>query len=180
MTEDDDAALVRAAALGDAAAFAAIVRRHRTAVRWTCVRTLARGDDVEDAMQETFFKAYARLPGMTCDNLRGWLVTIARNVCIDRIRHEARHPRHVDLDELDPALEAVPGPDETMATGEGLIDHALGRLPDHHRVVASLRFVEELSHREIAEVMGKSPAQVKALIHRARLRLRTEYARAAV
>ena len=175
MTEIDDETLVRAVVHGDHRAFAEIFERNRGAVTHVCRRYLRDPEDVEDAVQDTFLKAYRALPAMDCRNLVGWLSRIARHVCIDLIRKNAKRPHSIPiLEGIDGGLEC--GPEDALAGGDPKVDFVLMRLPSDHRAAVQLRFMDELSHQEIAAAMRKSVGQVKALVHRAKARLRAEWA----
>ena len=172
----DESTLVGAAAGGDQRAFAQLFHRHRAAVRAVCVGMLRDPHDVEEAVQDTFAKAYAGLPRLRPGSLEAWLREIARNVCIDELRRRRRRPPQLtvpfsaDIAERGPRAVAPAG--DRVADGDPRLDESLARVPPQHRSALELRFVHDLSHREIGAILGKSPFQVKALVHRARRNLR--------
>lgn len=171
----NDEALVRAAAVGDERAFDAIFACYEEMVRRICTRYLRVPEDVDETIQDTFLKAHFALPTMHCENLPGWLARIARHVSIDRIRKNAAGPTSIPIiDEAHAGFEA--GPEEVVAGGDPRIDIVLSRLSPEHRLAVELRFIDDMSHREMAVAMRKSAGQVKALVHRAKGRLRDEWA----
>jgi RNA polymerase sigma-70 factor (ECF subfamily) len=108
--------------------------------------------------------------------LRPWVARIARNVCLDALRAKTR--RQANGEELNGDLPDRPNGNghadgdpsevvERLAEKEDVHAH-LAQLPEQHRVALVLRELEGFSHREIAQVIGTSPARVKALLHRAR------------
>lgn len=115
--------------------------------------------DAEDSFQETFLaalRAYPRLPPET--NLDAWVLTIARRKAIDVERARRRAPvPHPD------AGESVAGAARERA------DHdlwpAVRRLPRKQRAAVVLRFVNDLSHREIAEILESSEAAARRNLH---------------
>jgi RNA polymerase sigma-70 factor (ECF subfamily) len=173
LTDVPDIELVRAVVSGDDRAFEVLVVRYGTWVRRTCAQYLSRKEDVEEAVQDTFFRAYQALPSMRCDNLGGWLAQIARNICIDRLRRNKRDPYPFGI--VDIIRGAGSSAEEIVAGGDPRVDAALSRLSEAHRSAVQLRFVQEMSHEEMALAIGKTASQVKALVHRARRRFVVEW-----
>lgn len=172
-----DMKLVRAAAAGDDRAFATLFHRHRRSVALQCLGILRDARDAEDAVQETFVRAYRSLARMRAGSFEAWLREVARNVCIDELRRRRRRPAQVPLAVAGEAWRCG-GADEEIVCGHADLEASLKRVAAHHRVALELRFVHDLSHREMAHVLGRSPVQVKSLIHRARLSLWREWERA--
>jgi RNA polymerase sigma-70 factor (ECF subfamily) len=172
----DDAALLRAAAAGDAAAFATFLQAHQGATR-RHLRAFTGHDEVEDALQEAFFAAWRaagrfRGPG----SARGWLFTIARNA----VRHQHRRRVHEPavLESLESLAErggwgALPAAPDASEDGmdAALVTDALAHLPEAEREVLTLRELEGLSGEETAALLGISLAAMKSRLHRARLHL---------
>ncbi|MFY1829438.1 RNA polymerase sigma factor [Myxococcus fulvus] len=173
--------LLRRARTGDPAAFRTLFERHSPAV-WRFLRDLLRDEAAADeATQETFVRAHARLGALRDeDRVGAWLLGIARHVYL-----ESRRTRgvHVDVEDEEHAahLEAVlptPSPEDLLLDRElaGLLAQALGTLHEERRAALLLRIDHGLPYEEIASVMGWSLQKVKNEIHRARLRLREQLA----
>ena len=82
---------VTAAIAGDEPAFAALAERHRRELHVHCYRMLASFDEAEDAVQETFLKAWRGRSGFDGGpQFRAWLYRIATNVCLDMLRRSSR------------------------------------------------------------------------------------------
>ena len=82
---------VSAAIAGDEPAFAVLTERHRRELHVHCYRMLASFDEAEDAVQETFLKAWRGLSGFEGGSqFRAWLYRIATNVCLDMLRRSSR------------------------------------------------------------------------------------------
>lgn len=180
---DLDVALVRRVRAGDGAAFRQVFERHAPAVG-RFLRDLFRDASAADeALQETFVRAHARLAGLRDDaRLGAWLLGIARHVYLEARRPRLRWAEAPAGGEDDEApLEAVlpaPSPEEALLDRE-LAQHlgqALGALKDERRTALVLRLDHGLPYEEIAQVMGWNLPKVKNEIHRARLQLRAALA----
>lgn len=180
-SEPSDESLAVAAAAGDAEAFRQLVKRYERPVFGLVVRLVRDRETAEDLAQEAFLRAFRALPSYDpTRRFASWLLRIAHNAAIDALRR--RGPRTVPLgapvDEEDgPELEVAdttrPDP-EQAAAGRDLgrqLEGALRSLRPEHRTALLLRFRDELSYEEIAEVMGIPLGTVKTFIHRARQEL---------
>ena len=168
----DEADLVRSAQAGDADAFAALVRHYQKPVYAVCWRYL-RGSDAQDAAQETFVRAFVHKqkidPGRP---LLPWLITIARRLCLDRIR---KHTPELTHDPEGPiAVDPAPAADELAASREQLAQLRKGllALSEGPREAISLYHLEGLSYRDIATSLGVPIGTVMTWIHRGRAELR--------
>ena len=179
--EDAERRLLTRARRGEAAAFRVLFERHSPAV-WRFLRDLCRDEAAADeATQETFVRAHARL-GTLRDGTRltSWLLGIARFVHL-----ESRRGRVTHLDISDEGSESLleaalpsPTPEDWLLDREleGLLAQALGELGEDRRAALLLRIDHGLAYEDIAQVMGWSLPKVKNEIHRARLRLRERLA----
>lgn len=156
--------LVEAARAGERASFDALYRRYARVVHATMLAR-ARTTDVEDLVQDVFFTAWRRL-GTLRDPAAfgGWLLTIARNLAIDRARQARVH------EELPDDLGAC-DPDRLEAQ-RAL--QAIRRLPDAYRETLLLRLVEGMTGPEIAERTGLTPDSVRVNLCRGMKLLRAQ------
>ena len=132
--------------------------------------------EAEDTVQDTFIRVLenqAKLP--TVRDLRPWLIRVTWNLALDRRRRVNRNPLAQADDFFLPSLIA-PGTPTDQALDDAqqsrLVLAAIDHLPKSERQALLLSALEELSTTEIARVMGKSDSAVRALLHRARTRLR--------
>jgi RNA polymerase sigma-70 factor (ECF subfamily) len=165
----DDKDLVVAFKAGDPHAYDEMYRRYSARVGGVCRRMLANKEDAQEAVQETFLKAYLALPEFNGNyRLGAWLGRIASNVCVDQLRARSRAANVVPLYPEAGALAAEDSP-EDLVVGDGPeIEQQIGALSPLHARALMLRGVEGMSHREIAGRLEMTPSQVKALLHRAR------------
>jgi RNA polymerase sigma-70 factor (ECF subfamily) len=190
-----DSQLIEAAIAGDEGAFAELVEPHRRPLNAHCYRMLGSLQDAEDAMQETFLRAWRSLSSFQGrSSLRTWLYTIATNVCLRAIERRPSRVLPIDygppadphLPMPEPLLESVwidPYPDERLGLDEGLAEPdaryeqresvelafiaALQLLPARQRAVLILRDVLGFSGAEVAEALKTSPASVYSALQRA-------------
>jgi len=147
----------------------AVARHHRTIFR-VCQGLLRDAHEAEDVTQETFVK-YWQL-GSEVRGTKAWLITVARNKCLDRLRSTRRlvdaDPEFFEqqADERDPEWHA--SRDQKAARLTRLIDN----LPEPQRSLILLFDVEGLTGSECAEALGLNVNQVKVYLHRARKQLR--------
>ena len=117
-----------------------------------CFVYLADRDQAEDAMQDTFLKAWKSMPSYErkgIENDKAWLMRIAVNVCRDYRRSAwFRHvDRRVSLDSLPRALEAADGRDRELTMD-------ICRLPVKYRQVVLLYYFEGMNTREVSQALG--------------------------
>lgn len=130
-----------------------------------------------DFVQETFLRALRSADGMDpTRNLTGWLMRIARNVCIDHLRSRGSRSA-VSLAESGVAAVAdrrAAAVDARLLGDErrARVKAALARLSDEHRDMLILRDVLDLSYEQIAETLGIPAGTVMSRLHRARQAMR--------
>jgi RNA polymerase sigma-70 factor, ECF subfamily len=127
--------------------------------------------DTEDLTQETFLRALNRFetfrPGT---RMRAWLLRIASNAFFDVQRQRGRL-RIKSLDQDVPAASRRPEQALESAEQNALLQAALTGLSNTDRMVFHLRVQEELSHREIAEILEISEEAARWHLHQARVKL---------
>lgn len=181
MNEQEQAWLDRARA-GEQAAFGLLVETYQRPVYALTYRMLGDLTEAEDAAQETFLRAYSRLHQYDPKHkFSTWLFSIANNHCIDRLRK--RRVQFVGLDDS-PAIFTLEGesarPEEEVLAAEQAEEmHALvHQLAPEYRTPLVLRYWNECSYQEIADVMEISVAAVKSRLFRARKQLAALYVEA--
>ena len=153
------AALVEATRAGDRRAFAELYRRHAKTVHGVLLARLPR-PELRDAMQEVFTAALAKLDTLREPAAFGpWLASIARNLARDW------HKRRRELAASPELLDERRAPSRDLDDALGLLA-AIHTLPEGHRELLVLRFVEGLRGPEIAAALGITPGAVRVKLHR--------------
>jgi len=167
----------------DHSGFAALTERHRRELHVHCYRMLASFDEAEDAVQETFLKAWRGRSGFDGGSqFRAWLYRIATNVCLDMLRHSSRRTSANSFAEVpwlqpypDLLLEAAAPSDEqpeAVAISRETISlaflAALQVLPPRQRAALVARDVLGWPASETALALGTSVAAANSALQRAR------------
>jgi RNA polymerase sigma-70 factor (ECF subfamily) len=160
----DDSALVAKAAAGARDAFDVIVERHRRAVYQVCYRFVNNHEDASDLAQDAFVRAWKGLRNFKGQSaLSTWLYRIAVNVSLNRV--SAKAPATEPIDSIDRFEDArAEGAQHAMLREEraAVVRRAIASLPEKQRATLILRTYHEMSHQEIADVLGSSVGAVKA------------------
>jgi RNA polymerase sigma factor (sigma-70 family) len=160
----------------DAAAFAAIVRRHGGLVSGVCRRVLGREQDVEDAFQATFLVLVRKAPSLSRPNLLGnWLYGVAYRIA-SKIRSQSNRKRTREAPMVDlPAPDA--NDDPSWRDLRPVLDDELRRLPERYRRPIVLFYLEGKSAEEVAAALGRPRGTVLSQLARAREQLRIRLSR---
>ena len=167
-----DGELVKRARKGEEFAFGMLVERYQRPAYAVALSVTGRHEDAEDAAQESFLVALDRLDECRSpERFGGWLMTIVRNRSKNLVRRESLR----EMDEVPPgARSRMPTPDRTAEASElrGLLQAALGELPEVQRQVVLLHDLEGWKHREIADRLDLPCGTVRSHLHFARKALR--------
>lgn len=147
---------------GSAEAYHILYKEYNQKVYRFCLRMLGNPEQARDAFQETFIKIYEKSEQFSGNNFQSWLFTIARNHCLNIIRTKK---------EEESFDETYHQPSSGKMTDFGVRDfikNAIAKLPDQMREAIILREYEELSYKEIAEVLNVDLSLAKVRVHRAR------------
>ena len=171
--QTEEAVLIDAAKSGDQEAFRQIVERYQGAVYNLAYRMLGDPEEAEDAAQEIFVRLYRQLDRYDPERkFSTWTLAIATNYCIDQLRR--RRMQLVPLENIIPWARARDaGPEGEALTRESRdeVQRLLKQLPEKYRAPLVLRYWEDLSCAEIAEILGVPEGTIKTQIHRARKQL---------
>jgi RNA polymerase sigma-70 factor (ECF subfamily) len=169
---ETDLRLVERTRAGDTGAFDEIVARHKRAVYSAARRLLGSHEDADEAAQIAFVRAWRALDGFRGDSsLRTWLVRIVLNVSKSL---RTRAPVLDGLEGQEQLADTRAGSDDLLRRKESgeWVRSAVDRLPPRQREVVMLKVFSEMTHREVAGVLGLTEGAVKAHLHQAVSNLR--------
>ncbi len=176
MIEGLEKARVRRAQTGDSQAFSELVIAHQQFVYNLALRSLSNPQEAEDVSQEAFVRAWLALPNFKGKSrFRTWLYRIVVNLCYNRLPRLRSELAALGEDTITDA------PVETVEDSYSLIEieernaflhRQIDVLPESYRLLISLRFQQELSYAEIAEIVSMPLGTVKTGLFRAKERLR--------
>ena len=149
----------------DKARFTAAVERHQNMVYRTALHALGSPQDADDAAQEVFLRLFRHRGAFESgEHLRRWLLRVTVNYCRDVLKSPWRK-RRVSWEEL-PETPVFDRPEQAALYREVMA------LPEKYRTVLNLFYYEELTVREIGELLGVEPSTVTTRLARARRRLK--------
>jgi len=185
--EDEDKLLVELVKKGDKKAFESLMKKYERKVFGIAYGMLHNIEDAKEVTQEAFIKVFRYIPNFHGEaSFYTWLYRITVNLSIDRLRKLQRQQSSYSYDdklkikqekseELSNIVRSSQNEDPERLTLEKekflLLKKAMEKLPYHHRSVIILREVEELSYKEIADLLGISIGTVMSRLHHARKKL---------
>lgn len=164
---EGDQLLVERARSGDEGALSALVARHHEAVYQAAYRVLGEPEAAADAAQDTFVKALRALGRFRGDaSFRTWVLAIATNTARSAGRRTTRRREVV----LEPeagwrAEERSPERETVIRSEVDRAEVAIAALPEKQRLAVTLRLQQDLSYREIAEVVGSTEGSARVNYH---------------
>lgn len=173
MGEISDNEVVLLVRNGERSAFSLLVRRHQKSLLRLSQRFVKDRDIAEDVVQESFIKAFERLASFEARaTFKSWLFQIAINTAKNKLRD--RREDSTDMSTLPIAVAAVAETGLLQNAMAKFIQRHIDELPFKQRTALTLRIYEDLSFKEIAEIMDCPYDTAKANYRHALLRLREE------
>ena len=167
---------------GDRNAFGEIVELYKDKVFQLSFRMLGNRHEAEDIAQEAFIRAFVNIQSFNMNlKFSTWLYRIATNLCIDRIRKkkpdyyldaEVAGAEGLTMYSQIPSKLRLPEEDVESLELHDTIQNEIMKLPEKYRSVIILKYIEELSLKEISEILDMPLGTVKTRIHRGREALR--------
>jgi RNA polymerase sigma-70 factor (ECF subfamily) len=166
-----DLQLIQEVKSGDKQSFEELMRRHERFLMKVVVRMTRDMDAAEDIVQDAFIKAFKRLhlfEGRS--SFRSWLYQIGLNTARNRFR---KHSRETLTDEAAEGVVDAQAEGHLMALDlRGILQAEIERLPDRQKTALTLRIFDDLSFKEIAELMSCPYDTAKANYRHALLKLK--------
>ncbi len=184
MSYANDKDLIEAILSGNQQAFAEFLQRYKNLVRHIVVRMVANPTDREDLGQEIFCKIYRHLDSFRfASKVSTWVAKIAYNACINHLQKK-KIPLFADDEAAEDSttakqfrsFEASPVEKLEQKIDAADVHRAIEQLPCHYRTVVTLFHLQQMSYREISEIMGLPEGTVKSYLFRARKILRHKLA----
>jgi RNA polymerase sigma-70 factor (ECF subfamily) len=164
-----DQVLLLRCQIGDRDAFAELIKRYEKPLRYFVCRLLDDAQIAEDIFQETWLTVIRQIHTLRdADAFRAWLYRVARNKVYQQLRTKNR------FSPLDENTAIINGNHDDVFCAEDAakIHKCLKKLVPEHREVLMLRFLEQMSYQQIAEVLNCNPGTVKSRIYYAKRSLR--------
>lgn len=134
-----------------------------------CYRILLQAEEAEDAMQESFVKAFDKLETIGEATPEAWLRRIALNTAIDKLKR--RRPVRVGFEEFAAIADEEPYDEEEISLKVAEVKRAINGLPDDCRVIVTLHLLEGFDFGEVAEILHVRENAARKRFERARKRL---------
>ena len=185
MEREDDVQLIRAVLAGDDLAFGTLVGKYEKSVHALAWRKIGDFHYAEEITQDTFLRAYRNLSKLkNPSQFLRWLYVIANRLCLNWLRKEKKHEKHLQSLEDTPMKEVVKSDyaryvleqRETEATEQRfeIVEKLLEKLPEGEQIVITLYYLGEMTTTEISKFLGVSVEAIRTRLHRARKRLEEE------
>ncbi|MCB0420000.1 MAG: sigma-70 family RNA polymerase sigma factor [Bdellovibrionales bacterium] len=166
-----DHILVEEVQQGQVASFSALVSRHQRALLRLAMRIVRDLELAEDIVQESFMKAYTKIDRFEGrSTFKSWIFQITINTAKNKLR--GKRYEHVDIGKVSIPVSAKAESGVEQADYQKLLRDKVENLPEKQRLALSLRIFEDLSFKEIAEIMECPYDTAKANYRHALLKLR--------
>ncbi|MDF2722705.1 MAG: DNA-directed polymerase subunit sigma [Paenibacillus sp.] len=165
--------LIEAAQSGDRDALITLLRDIETDVYRTAFYMLKNEQDAKDAAQEALIRIYTKINTYEVKaQFKTWVQRIVTNICIDKFR---RTKATVSIEEHNMVFSASSNVEDLIMSGIAAkdIQEAIALLPEHHRTVVVLRYLQDFSYNEIADSLDLPLNTVKSYLYRARQQLQS-------
>ncbi|MBQ9451398.1 MAG: sigma-70 family RNA polymerase sigma factor [Bacteroidales bacterium] len=171
----DEQELARRCARGDNAARRELYETYGSRLLALCRRYARDAAEAEDLMQDAFvkiFRVIGRFRWARPGSLYSWMARVALNLAFDSAKKRRRLTAQLlDVEELAGDISDEPGYEETLSVPAEVLQEMIAALPEGYRTVFTLYCIDELSHKEIAALLGIKEKSSSANLARARASL---------
>lgn len=160
---------------GDTKAFAYLVDKYKSLVFTLIYRIVKSKEEAEEVSQDTFVKAYNSLSRFKGDSkFSTWIYRIAYNSSLDSLKKNKKHIKDIPIEGV--AENQIGIIDDTLSRmeeteRETAIKRCLNKLPSDESFLLTLYYYEDLTVKDISEVLGMSNSNTKIKLYRSRKRL---------
>ncbi len=179
-----DEALVNLIVQGDKAAFSELIVRYEKQIYSLAYRLTNNPDDAQDLAQEAFCKIYLVINKYDKERpFFPWMYKVASNVCYSSLRSEKNKDHEVSMENIidfSPlVLERETHPEEALMIKEtqGMVQQAIAELPEKYRIPIVLKYLEELSYKNIAEILDLPVTTIETRLYRGKILLQKRLAK---
>ena len=172
----DQVELLKRCQIGDELAWEVLVRQQQGRICSIAYGYVGDQDEAQDLAQEIFVRLYKRLDSCRdAEKFTSWLVSIARNACLDHLRRRKARPplRDIPAEEMSGLKDAGPTPEENWvrSSRQRLVHRALRQLSEINREIILLKDIQGLPLEEIAGMLELPLGTIKSRSSRARIEL---------
>lgn len=168
--QSEERLAVSLAQTGDSQAFHRLVEWYDRRLYYFIRRIVGDDDDAFDVLQAVWLQVHRKIRSLSSPAaFRVWIYRIAHNKAVSELRRKTREP--ISVEQIETGL-AEPGNENEAFDNAELVHRALQNLSVDHQRVLTLRFLEEMSVEEIADVIDGNPGTVKSRLHYAKQALR--------
>ncbi len=160
---------------GDSNSFGIIVERYQNMVFALALKMLKHREESEEVSQDTFIKVYKSLSKFNGESkFSTWIYRIAYNTCLDRIKKNSKFNNDVEINDVtaneifqtENVFDSLENKERSI-----IIKECIDKLPEEECVIIHLFYFEELSLKEIVEIVSMTEGNVKVKLFRARKKL---------
>lgn len=175
MANNDDDYYIKKILEGDSNSFGVIVERYQNMVFALALKMLKHREESEEVSQDTFIKVYKSLSKFNGESkFSTWIYRIAYNTCLDRIKKNSKYNNDVEINDVtsneifqaENIFDSLENKERSI-----IIKECMDKLPEDERVIMHLFYFEELSLKEIVDIVSLNEGNVKVKLFRGRKKL---------
>lgn len=157
-----------------------LYKKYASLMLGICLRYAKNKEEAEDIVQEGFIKVFINIKGFRSEgSFEGWMKRIMINTAITHIKQNLKHQYHTDIEEIEEIhviSEEKQDDDSVVKIPQAKLMSIIQSLPEGYKMVFNLYVFEQLTHKEIAEMLGVSINTSKSQLSKARKLLSTKIA----